>query len=164
MVIAANPHRLGVVLVAGSAVAYSTAGFFTRLIPLDVWTLLFWRGLFAGGFMLLLMIWRWQRQGGRQSWSMAWPDWLIAGISATGMVFYINALRAAPVADVALIYASVPFVTAFVAWVTIGERSPRRTIFASLAALLGVGVMVGGGLAGGYWRGDILAFGLQWRP
>src|SRR5260221_1379248 len=86
---------------------------------------------------------------------MAWPDCLIGGISAPGMVFYINALRAAPVADVALIYASVPFVTAFVAWVTIGERSPRRTIFASLAALLGVGVMVGGGLAGGYWRRDM---------
>src|SRR5260221_8279200 len=92
---------------------------------------------------------------------MAWPDCLIGGISAPGMVFYINALRAAPVADVALIYASVPFVTAFVAWVTIGERSPRRTIFASLAALLGVGVMVGGGLAGGYWRGGNLSLGTR---
>ena len=28
-------HRLGILLVAGSAVAYSTAGFFTRLITLD---------------------------------------------------------------------------------------------------------------------------------
>jgi hypothetical protein len=42
---------IGTVLVAGSAVAYSSAGFFTRLIDLDTATLWFWRGLFAGLFM-----------------------------------------------------------------------------------------------------------------
>lgn len=155
-----NQHRLGVLLVVGSAIAYSTAGFFTRLIPLDVWTLLFWRGLFGGAFMLLLIFWRRRRQSRQPAGWIAAPNWLIAGISAIGMVFYINALRAAPVADVALIYAAVPFVTAFVAWMTIGERCPLRTILASLAALLGVAVMVGGGLKGGYWWGDLLAFGM----
>ena len=39
--------RLAVVLLLASAAAYSTAGFFTRLIHVDAWTLLFWRGLFA---------------------------------------------------------------------------------------------------------------------
>ena len=42
---------MGTVLVVGSAVAYSSAGFFTRLIDLDTATLMFWRGLFAGLFM-----------------------------------------------------------------------------------------------------------------
>ena len=47
--------RLGSMLVTASAVAYSTAGFFTRLIDLDVATILFWRGLFAGVFMLVML-------------------------------------------------------------------------------------------------------------
>ena len=41
-------HAQGIVLITLSAVAYSSAGFFTRLIHLDAWTMLFWRGLFAG--------------------------------------------------------------------------------------------------------------------
>ncbi|MBU7009015.1 hypothetical protein Ga0451573_003998, partial [Peptococcaceae bacterium DYL19] len=36
-------YRLGLVFVTGSAVAWSTAGFFTRLIQLDSWTMLAWR-------------------------------------------------------------------------------------------------------------------------
>ena len=46
---------LGTVLLAASAVAYSTAGFFTRLITVDAWTLLFWRGVFAGLFIFGLL-------------------------------------------------------------------------------------------------------------
>jgi hypothetical protein len=34
-----------------SAIAYSSAGFFTRLIHLDAWTMLFLRGLLAGLMM-----------------------------------------------------------------------------------------------------------------
>lgn len=41
-------HAQGILLITLSAVAYSSAGFFTRLIHLDAWTMLFWRGLFAG--------------------------------------------------------------------------------------------------------------------
>ncbi|HZX83579.1 MAG TPA: hypothetical protein VFF19_08460, partial [Reyranella sp.] len=38
----------GTVLVLVSAFAFSTAGLFTRLVETDVWTMLFWRGLFGG--------------------------------------------------------------------------------------------------------------------
>jgi hypothetical protein len=41
-------HAQGILLIALSAIAYSSAGFFTRVIHLDAWTMLFWRGLFAG--------------------------------------------------------------------------------------------------------------------
>ena len=41
-------HALGFARNLASAVAYSTSGFYTRLIPLDPWTILFWRGSFAG--------------------------------------------------------------------------------------------------------------------
>ena len=36
-----NPqHRLGIALVLAAAVAWSTAPFFTRLLPFDSWTIL----------------------------------------------------------------------------------------------------------------------------
>jgi drug/metabolite transporter (DMT)-like permease len=48
-------HAQGILLIILSAIAYSSAGFFTRLIHLDAWTMLFWRGLFAG-LMILCVI------------------------------------------------------------------------------------------------------------
>jgi hypothetical protein len=48
-------HAQGILLISLSAVAYSSAGFFTRLIHLDAWTMLFWRGLFPG-LMILCVI------------------------------------------------------------------------------------------------------------
>jgi hypothetical protein len=41
----------GGVLIALSAVCYSTAGLFTRVIDIDVWTILFYRGIFASLFL-----------------------------------------------------------------------------------------------------------------
>ena len=36
-------YRLGVFLVTASTLAFSTTGFFTRLITVDAWTILFWQ-------------------------------------------------------------------------------------------------------------------------
>jgi hypothetical protein len=47
-------HAQGVLSIVLSMIAFSSAGFFTRLIRLDVWTMLFWRGLFAGLMILLI--------------------------------------------------------------------------------------------------------------
>jgi len=44
---AGHRHALGIVLNLAPAEAYSTSGFYTRLIPLDPWAILFWR--FARG-------------------------------------------------------------------------------------------------------------------
>jgi hypothetical protein len=49
-------HAQGILLITLSAVAYSSAGFFTRLIHLDAWTMLFWRGLFAGLMILCVIV------------------------------------------------------------------------------------------------------------
>src|SRR5262245_4250723 len=41
----------GVLLILGSATAFATAGFFTRLVAADAWSILFWRGVFGGLFI-----------------------------------------------------------------------------------------------------------------
>ena len=50
--------RLGAALVTASTVAWSTAGFFTRLIDVDAWTLLVWRGAFGGLFIAGTVLWQ----------------------------------------------------------------------------------------------------------
>jgi len=96
-------YRLGVLLVTVSAVAWSTAGFFTRLIPLDSWTILFWRGIFAGLFIGVYIVWQYRADTLRVYRSMGRAGWLFAICSAFGMTTFISALKLTTVADVAII-------------------------------------------------------------
>ena len=48
----------GAVFVIVSAVLFASAGVFTKLIPSDAWTILFWRGFVAALFLTALMAMR----------------------------------------------------------------------------------------------------------
>jgi hypothetical protein len=85
---------MGLALVAAAAVAWSTAPFFTRLLPFDSWTILFWRGLFGGGFVAAFLVLTQGRAGlvGLISLiSMGKHGWLVASLSMIGMVSFIPA-------------------------------------------------------------------------
>lgn len=88
-----TPHtryRLGFVLVTASAIAWSTTGFFTRLIPLDSGTMLFWRGLFGGLGILLFIILRQRKDALRSFWAMGRPAWSFALVSTFGMLCFTS--------------------------------------------------------------------------
>lgn len=151
-------YRLGVLCVTVSAVAWSTAGFFTRLIPLDAWTILFWRGVFSGLFIAGYIFWQHRGDTLRVYRSMGRPGWLFALCSAIGMTTFIPALKLTSVADVAIIYATAPFVTAALAWIWLRERTRAATWIASILAFVGVLVTLGGSGFGANLWGDLLAF------
>ncbi len=154
---AAAQYRLGLVMVTGSAIAWSTAGYFTRLIPLDNWTLLFWRGVFAAIGIFIFMLMKDGRGAWRQFGQLRGPGWLFTIISGGGMMVYITSLTLTTVAHVAIIYCIVPFVAAGLAFLAIGERPSPTAIVASLIALVGVAVMVGLSGGEGSLAGDLLA-------
>jgi drug/metabolite transporter (DMT)-like permease len=148
---------LGTILLAASAVAYSTAGFFTRLITIDAWTLLFWRGVFAGLFIFGIVGWHERGRFVATVRSIGRDGLLIALCSALATVCFLNGMRLSSVADVMVIDATIPFLTAGIAWLVIGEREDRATLLATVVALAGVGIMAGPALAGGRLAGDLLA-------
>jgi drug/metabolite transporter (DMT)-like permease len=149
---------LGTALLTASAVAYSTAGYFTRLIDLDAWTILFWRGLFAGLFLAGFIALQERRRLGVAIRAIGIEGLLVGLCSALATVCFLNAMRLTSVADVMVIGATGPFLTAALAWFLIGEREDLVTLMASLVALLGVAVMAGGALPDGRLLGDLLAF------
>ena len=150
-------YRLGLLMVATSAIAWSTAGYFTRLIPLDNWTLLFWRGIFAAFGIFLFMLAKDGRSAWRQFGRLRGPGWLFAVVSGGGMIVYITSLTLTTVAHVAIIYCVAPFIAAGLAFVVMGERPTSVAILASLVALAGVVVMVGFTAGEGSIFGDFLA-------
>jgi drug/metabolite transporter (DMT)-like permease len=136
--------RTGIALVIAAAIAWSTAPFFTRLLYFDSWTILFWRGLFGGGFIAAFLIFTQGWGGVRDLTGMRGNGWLVAGLSTLGMVTFIPALQLTSVANVAIIIATQPFAAAALAWIWLGETARLRTLLASLVALGGVAIIVSG--------------------
>ena len=152
-------HRLGVALVAAAAVAWSLAGFFTRLIPLDAWTILFWRGVFGGFFISLYVIAHYRGRTLAVTRAMGWPGLLVTCLSTLGMTTFIPALKLTSVANVAIIGATGPFVAAVIAWLWLRERVSALTLGGSMLAFAGVALTVAGAGGGaGSLSGDVLAF------
>jgi drug/metabolite transporter (DMT)-like permease len=151
-----SQRRLGIALVVAAAVAWSTAPFFTRLVPFDSWTILFWRGLFGGGLIATVLILMQGRAGLRDLTRMGKNGWLVASLSALGMVCFIPALQLTSVSNVAIIIATGPFAAAAFAWAWLQEAARWQTMLASLAALIGVAIVVGDAGAGS----DILGIAL----
>ena len=153
-----SQHRLGITLVLAAAVAWSTAPFFTRLLPFDSWTILFWRGLFGGGLIAVFLVLTRGRAGLRDLTSMARSGWLVASLSTLGMVTFIPALQLTSVSNVAIIIATGPFVAAALAWIWLREVPRWQTMLASVAALCGVAIIVGDARAGADALGIALAY------
>jgi drug/metabolite transporter (DMT)-like permease len=155
-----NRIWLGTLLLVASAAAYSSAGFFTRLIPVDSWTLLFWRGVFAGVFLSVMVAIQERGRIVPAIRAMGWEGAVVAVCSALATVCFLTAMRLTAVADVMVIDAAIPFFTAGLAWAIIGERESRWTLAATLAAFLGMAIMAGPAMMAGHALGDALAFAM----
>ena len=157
MLQADRQHRRGVALIIAAAVAWSTAPFFTRLLHYDSWTILFWRGLFGGGFIALFLVLTQGVRGVRSLIAMKPNAWLVALLSTLGMVNFIPALQLTNVANVAIIIAAQPFAAAAIAWLWLREAASPRTLLASFVALAGIVVIVSGAAGVADYRGIALA-------
>ncbi|WP_374652247.1 DMT family transporter [Dongia sp.] len=160
-------RRRGIWLVLGAALAWSTAGFFTRVVDADLWTMLVWRGGLGAVALFIFM----RLRDGPVCWRVLHvaraPFWTAVTLTALAMLAFIAALSLASVAKVSLIYAAAPFAAALLAFLMLGERPSLGALIASLAAAIGIAIMVtpsfragtAGGLDGNIY-GDVLALSM----
>lgn len=135
-------YRLGALYVALSALAWSSSGLFIRTISTDIMTLLCLRGLISGTAVMLVFFAIEGRRAPALLRHLGWPFVTVTIFSAASMMSGIGSMWYASVADAMVIYATVPFMTAAVAWVMIGEKPGRSTLIASAVALGGVLIML----------------------
>jgi drug/metabolite transporter (DMT)-like permease len=150
----------GRLLVIASAVAWSTAGIFTKGVGADVWAVLFWRGLIAGVLMMSYLSWRGGDSHPRAWRKLGWPGWAAATAGSTATVCFIAAFKNTDVANVSIIYATAPFAAAAIAWFWMRERPAAATLVAAGLCVLGVLVMVGGSVGSANLTGDLFAMGM----
>ncbi|WP_246674897.1 DMT family transporter [Mesorhizobium sp. B4-1-3] len=153
----AAERTLGIILVSASAIAFALTGVLTKSIHADPLTITCWRGFFGSILISFYVLWRRRRSGGRESLKLGWRGWLLAVEGAAASVAFISAFKFTFVANVAVIYATSPFIAALLAFLLVREKFRLPTMMAAAVSLCGVAIMVGAGLGSGHLFGDGLA-------
>ncbi len=154
-----SSYVTGLVAVSLATIALSTAGLMIRLIAMDSATLLFWRGVTSGAFLLLCLIVLQGRAAYGDFSRLGLSGLAICVASAVSASFFIAALHETTVAHVAIIFATCPFAAAGLGFLLLGERPGRGALVASGGAMAGVLLMIGKGGEGSIF-GDLLAFAM----
>jgi drug/metabolite transporter (DMT)-like permease len=133
----------GIILVTLSALFWSTAGPFVRMANLESWTLIGWRSLFA--FLTLAGVAAYEHRTRLPIavMRMGSAGGVAVAISVLSTISYIFALNSTTVANVMIVYATLPFIAALISYVWIEERVTFRLLGAGLAALTGIFMMAG---------------------
>lgn len=140
---AADRRTRGLLMVLAGSLLWSTAGPFLKAVDhLDVWTIQTWRAVFGALSLIVIIV---AEHGVRAPLAFRMGPLALAAVllSAVSMVAYIGALKLTSVATVLIVYATLPFVAAGVAFLVLKERVERRTLVASGIALVGVAVIAG---------------------
>jgi drug/metabolite transporter (DMT)-like permease len=129
----------------------------TKLVASDSWTVVCWRGLFSAPVIVIYAMWREKSRPLRAVFDLGWKGWTLATIGSLASAAFIASFKLTYVANVVVIYATVPFAAAMLGWLALRERVRASTLLAAGGAFVGVMIMVSGGAGTGHLVGDLLA-------
>ena len=133
----------GITLAAAGSLLWSTGGLFARAIELDIVTTLMWRSVFAALSLIVIVLVRDGRRSIDTVRSLGWAGIVAIPISSIAMLGYVASLKLTTVANVMIVYATLPFVAAGISFVWMREPTTRRVLVASAIAFVGVAIIAG---------------------
>ncbi len=153
-----SAYLRGVVMVMAAGAIWSLGGLLVRSMEAaGAWQILYVRSATVVVTALAVLLWRYR--GGclekiRQAGGLAVLAGLLLGTAFCGFIF---SLMHTTVANAVFVLSASPLLTAWLGWLLLGETVRRGTLLAMVLALIGVGVMVGGGIVAGAWVGNLMA-------
>lgn len=134
----------GVTLVTVAGVLWSTGGLFVRALDaLDLWTMVAWRSLFAALALAVVIVALHRSRSLDALRRLGRPGLLAIPLALVSMTSFVVAVWLTTVANVMIVYATVPFIASGIGFLWNGERPSRRMLIASFVAFLGVAIMAG---------------------
>ena len=153
-----SARRRGVLLVLIATVLWSMAGLFARLLAhLDVWTVMGWRALLGAVSICLVGLIEYFSGRLDNPFGFGPLSLVVALLAMVAISAYTASVMTTTIADVMVIYATLPFVAAGIGFLVNGERVSPRTLAASGVALAGIVIMVASGLGSGRLLGQSLS-------
>jgi drug/metabolite transporter (DMT)-like permease len=152
-------QRRAAFCIFGATALWSTAGLFMHMLATQAWTILFWRSLFGAIFVAGFTFLRGERVLICETLAIGRLGLVASILSAAAMLAFIPALRHTSVANVALIFATLPLVIAIMSRLLMDEPLSARSSAACVGVLLGAAVIFWGSASASEAGliGDVLA-------
>lgn len=154
-----SDHLKGLLLTGAGVLVLSPDALLIRLLELDVWTLLFWRGLGIALVVGVIPLLR-RRIGPQRAWRGLGLSGLgVAFFFPLGITLFVMGISTTAPANVLVIIASAPLFAALFGWIVTREGVDRSTLLAIVAAMAGVAITVSGSARTADLLGNLAAIG-----
>ena len=151
-------HRLAVVMMVASSAIMSLSGLLVRnLEAASDWKIIFWRSVALAVAMAIVLLVEHKAATLREVRRIGWLGILGGVFFAATIMGFVLALTHTTVANTVFTMSAIPFFTALLAWLVLGERVNTSTLLAILVASIGIALMVGDGFAKGSVFGNLMA-------
>ncbi|MFW2332176.1 DMT family transporter [Ilumatobacter sp.] len=147
----------GWALAAVGMLLVSTDSYFIRRADFDAWTIAFLFAVASTISLGLVFAVRTDTSATTLVRREPWPFVAIVVLSALTQLAFVGAVNNTAVANVVVIVAATPIVSAGLAWALLGERVERRIAISIAATVAGIVVVVGGSVGSPTLDGDLLA-------
>ncbi|MBO6521848.1 MAG: DMT family transporter [Rhodospirillales bacterium] len=154
----ARAHRRGFALTLFGVLVLTPDTLMIRLIDIDPWTMNFWRGAMMAA--TLILAYAGVRRGAlfADIRGLGIAGLAVAVIYALNAISFVFAVEHTRVANVLIILAATPLISALLSVIVLKERVAGPTWAAIAAGMTGVIIVVGDGFRAGTSLGDIFAF------
>lgn len=140
-----------------SSIGISFGGLVIRTIhSADVWQINFYRSIALIVMVSLIMALRHGRTAPAHIRGIGRPGLLAGFMLAAAGICFLQSITNTTVANTLFVLSAIPFFTAILAWIFLGERLMRSTVLTMCAAAIGIVVMVSGGIGSGSLYGNLM--------
>ena len=134
-------RRKGLAITIAGVLAYTPDSLLIRLAAVESFTYAFLRGLIVSGVLLLRLARRRRGSGRPLLAGLGRAGFCAALMNGVGGLLFIYAFAYTSVANILVYIAAQPMMTGVLAWITLGERIARTTLFSMLGTAIGIGIV-----------------------
>jgi drug/metabolite transporter (DMT)-like permease len=155
----ASPHLRGLAITATGVLVITPDSLLVRLIETDVWSLLFYRGLFVALALAVFFAIRFGREMPSFTRAVGLVGVLAGCLSAVSNILFVFSVTLTTAANTLVIVSAAPLFAAVFSHVFLKEAIAPLTWLAVLVVFTGIAAIFSGNFGGGSLIGDLCAIG-----
>ncbi len=154
-----SPRRgYAIVLMLLGSIVISFGGLAIRNIETaSNWQINFYRSIAFAFAISIVLLFRYGKTGPQQLKGIGLEGILAAMLLASASISFLQAITNTTVAATTFTLSCIPFLTAIMAWLFLGERIGKSTILTMCTAAVGISLMFFQGLGSGTFYGNFMA-------
>lgn len=153
-----NTYSRGIVMSGAGMLILSPDGLLLRLISdASTWDVIFYRAFFTTLTLGVYLFFKEPRSLPAIFGNFGRSGWIATFLMTASALSFVGAIANTSVANTLVLVATMPFFSAILGWLFIGEAVKPRTWVSIFLALTGIFVIFSGSFSEGNWLGDFLA-------